>query len=158
MGKLPGAAQIFSVALRILSFFFDKGGSFKYCRRSLARRDQSWSLSRLPSTLPIADHVVTRRASVAAPSDGTKKAPASHPVLETPAVAKAPRLASRQKPQARANSVSATVDLFRDKLALIRQHCSAQTAGSAIRFRRRSKTICASLAKLLSGMRTMSRE
>jgi len=54
---------------------------------------------------------VTRRASVAAPSDGTEKVPASHPVLETPAVAKAPRSASRQKPQARANLVSATVAL-----------------------------------------------
>jgi hypothetical protein len=93
-------------------------------RAAWQRRDQSWSPSRLPSTLPIADHVVTRRASVAVPSDGTEKAPASHPVLETPAVAKAPRLASRQKPQARANLVSATVDLFRDKLALIEQHCS----------------------------------
>ena len=70
---------------------------------------------------------MTRRASVAAPSDGTEKAPASHPVLETPAVAKVPRSASRQKPQARANLVSATVDLVPDKLALIRQHCSAQT-------------------------------
>jgi hypothetical protein len=30
--------------------------------------------------------------------------------------------------------VSATVDLVPDKLALIEQHCSAQTAGSAIRF------------------------
>jgi hypothetical protein len=116
------------------------------------------SPSRLPSTLPIADHVVTRRASVAAPSDGTEKAPASHPVLETPAVAKAPRSESRQKPQARANLVSATIDLVPDKLALIRQHCSAQTAGSAIRFRWRSKTICASHAKLLSGMRTMGRQ
>jgi hypothetical protein len=130
---------------------------FQVLYAQLARRDQSWSPSRLPSTLPIADHVVTRRASVAAPSDGTEKAPASHPVLETPAVAKAPRSASQQKPQARANLVSATVDLVPDKLALIREHCSAQTAGSAIRFCRRSKTICASPAKLLSGMRTMRR-
>jgi hypothetical protein len=77
-----------------------------------------------PQRCRFPDHVVTSRASVAAPSDGTEKAPASYPVLETPAVAKAPRLASRQKLQARANLVSATVDLFHDKLALIEQHCS----------------------------------
>jgi hypothetical protein len=99
------------------------------------------SPSRWPSTLPIADHVVTRRASVAAPSDGTEKAPASHPVLETPAVAKAPRSASRQKPQARANLVSATVDLVPDKLALIRQHAPHKPPGQRSDFaggRRRS--------------------
>jgi hypothetical protein len=44
--------------------------------------------------------------------------------VETPAVAKAPRFASGQKPEARANLVSATVYLLPDKLALIKQHCS----------------------------------
>jgi hypothetical protein len=73
-----------------------------------------------------ADHVVTRRASVAASSDRTEKGPASHPVLETPAVAKAPRPASRQKPQARANLVSAA--------RLSNSFVPTQPAGSAIRF------------------------
>jgi hypothetical protein len=35
-----------------------------------------------------------------------------------------PRLASRQRPEARANLVSATVYLRPDKLALIKQNCS----------------------------------
>jgi hypothetical protein len=57
---------------------------------------------------------------------GTEKAPASHPVLETPAVAKAPRSASRQKPQARASLVSAA--------RLSNSIAPTQTAGSTIRF------------------------
>ena len=65
---------------------------------------------------------LTRRSSVAGPSN--RKVPALHPTLETPAVAKGPRLASRQRPEARANLVSATVYLRPDKLALIKQNCS----------------------------------
>jgi hypothetical protein len=45
--------------------------------------------------------------------------------LWTPAVAKSPRLASKQRPQVRAKLVSATVYLLPDQLALIKQHCSA---------------------------------
>jgi hypothetical protein len=68
--------------------------------------------------------LLTRRSSVAAPSNRTEKVAASRPILETPAAAKGPRLAGRKRPKARADLVSATVYLRPDKLALIKQNCS----------------------------------
>jgi hypothetical protein len=73
---------------------------------------------------PCADHVSDAKIISRGAFEPDRKSAASHPILETPAAAKGPRLASRKRPEARAALVSATVYLRPDKLALIRQNCS----------------------------------
>ena len=67
---------------------------------------------------------LSRRSSVAPIPSRKEEVPALHPVLETPAVQERPRRAGRQRPQAGASLVSATVYLLPDTLSLIKQNCA----------------------------------
>jgi hypothetical protein len=108
------SANIFS-SIENSIIFLRQRRIFQVLYAQLARRDQSWSPSRLPSTLPIADHVVTSRASVAAPSRDGKS---------TGVASRFGNTSRRQSSSVGKPTEAAGARKSGERGALIEQHCS----------------------------------
>lgn len=128
-------------------------------RAAWQRRDQSWSPSRLPSTLPIADHSCDEESISRCAFGGDGKS--------TGVASRFGNTSRRQSSPVGKPTEAAGARKFgeRDGRSLPRQARAYRTAllrhkppGQRSDFRRRAKTIGASPAKLLSGTRTMSRQ